>query len=224
MDRLGALAQQIVRCDRCPRLAQWRCATARPGWVARPVPGWGDPEAAVLVVGLAPSLRGANAHGRMFTGDPSAQFLVSALWRCGLASQPRSTDRDDGLRLRSVWLSAALRCVPPANRPTSAELTACRSYLREELSVLNWRCAVALGSVAWSALQRALGLVPVAFRHGADRTLPDGRHLLASYHPSPQNTNTGRLHPAMLDAVLELATRYASSATTCVSPEASASR
>jgi len=213
VDPLSELAQRIAACERCQRLVAWRAATARPGWWARPVPGFGDPEARLVVVGLAPSRAGANAHGRMFTGDRSADLLVRTLFDLGLASQPCSRDLGDGLVLEGVWLTAAARCAPPGNRPLASELGACRDYLAEELALLPWRSLVALGRIAWDAAQRAVALHPVAFAHGTTRRVGD-KLLLASYHPSPQNTNTGRLSPTMLRAVLGEGAAYAGVATT----------
>jgi uracil-DNA glycosylase family 4 len=213
-DPLSALEAQIVACRRCARLVAWRETTARAGWWARPVPGFGDPSARVVVVGLAPSLRGANQTGRMFSNDASARVLTRALHAVGAASQPTSLGPGDGLVLSGVWLSAACRCAPPANRPTATELAACRPFLAAELAALPWRSAVALGAVAWATLADALGYARAPFAHGARRVDPEGRLLLASYHPSPQNTNTGRLRPDMLEAVLAEAIGYAGSATT----------
>lgn len=205
---LALLAEQIASCRRCPRLTEYCSSTSLDGWWARPVPGSGDPTARLVLVGLAPSLRGANAHGRMFTGDPSAATLTRALFDLGLASAPTSTARDDGLVLNGVWLTAAARCAPPRNRPLAAELSNCRDWLRAELDALPWRSAVALGSVAWSALGTVLGAALPPFAHGA-RARHAERSLFASYHPSPQNTNTGRLTLQMLEEVLQAAYREA---------------
>jgi len=208
VDALALLGHQVAGCTRCPRLVEYVRAHAQRGWWARPVPGSGDPSARLVLVGLAPSLRGANAHGRMFTGDASAATLTEALFALGLASAPASVGPEDGLELRDVWLTAAARCAPPANRPTAAELARCRPWLSRELELLPWRSAVALGSVAWAALGAALGVRLPRFAHGASATLGE-RTLWASYHPSPQNTNTGRLTPAMLLEVLARAHRFA---------------
>lgn len=179
------------------------------GWQywSRPLTGFGDPEAEILVVGLAPAAHGGNRTGRMFTGDSSGNTLVGSLFRVGLANMPTSTSRDDGLVLRHVYLTAALRCVPPANRPLSEELANCFDYLRCELALLkNVKVIVALGSIAFSASCRLLGLKNTRFRHGA--LLSNGKtHLIASYHPSRRNTQTGLLRPEMLDQVFAEAKR-----------------
>jgi uracil-DNA glycosylase family 4 len=207
---LDELDGAIVGCRRCPRLVEWReqAAVDRPKrhrdeqYWARPVPGFGDPSARIVLVGLAPGAHGANRTGRMFTGDPSGDFLVAALHRLGFANQPVSEHRDDGLVLQGVRLVSPVRCVPPGNRPTAEERDACASWLAAELDLLPWTVGVALGAFAWAALRHHTGTDAVAFGHGAEATAPDGRRLLASYHPSPLNTRTGRLSPAMLDGVL----------------------
>jgi uracil-DNA glycosylase family 4 len=213
-DRLGDLSAAIVECRRCPRLVEWREQVALDPprrfrgeryWAA-PVPGFGDPSARIVFVGLAPGAHGANRTGRMFTGDPSGDFLVAALHRADLANQPTSTAVDDGLRL-SVRLVAPVRCVPPGNRPSAAERDACADWLSAELDILPWTVGVALGSFGWSALQRYVGGDAVSFGHGVERRLDDGRLLLAAYHPSPLNTRTGRLDAGMFDAILARAVR-----------------
>jgi uracil-DNA glycosylase family 4 len=226
---LSALNARVVACRRCPRLVAHREAVARrrkPQFATweywgRPVPGTGDARAHVLLVGLAPAAHGANRTGRMFTGDGSGDFLTRTLHAVGLASQPTSVHRDDGLRLRGTYLTAAARCVPPDNKPTPAELTACRAYLAEELRLLrDVRVIVALGQIAFNAmLTTAMQIgwrVPAprpAFAHGARATLnAPGRPpiiLLASYHPSRQNTQTGRLTAPMLTRVLRRAVTVA---------------
>ena len=176
----------------------------------RPVPGFGDPEARIALVGLAPGAHGANRTGRMFTGDGSGDFLYAALHRAGLASRPVSASRDDGLVLRDAFVTAACRCAPPANRPSPGELARCAPFLDRELRALRrLRVAVALGAIAWKAMLGALARagreVPrpaPRFAHGAVLELPGGPALVGSYHPSRQNTQTGRLTPEMLDAVL----------------------
>lgn len=171
----------------------------------KPVPGWGDPGARLLVVGLAPAAHGANRTGRLFTGDSSGDWLYEALHRCGFASQPNATSRDDHLRLHDCWIAAAARCAPPGNRPLPAELARCRPYLEAELRLLSrLRVVLVLGRIAHEAFLRGAGwwerLRPSErprFAHGAVTRLPDGRMLVASYHPSRQNTNTGKLTRAM---------------------------
>jgi uracil-DNA glycosylase family 4 len=211
---LAGLTAEIVACRRCPRLVAWREQVARERRAAfaserywgRPVPGFGDPAATVAILGLAPAAHGANRTGRMFTGDRSGDFLYAALWRAGLASQPTSVSRDDGLELYGVWITAAVRCAPPANRPTLEERDNCLAYARGELELLaDVRVIVCLGAFAWQAALRIVA--PDArprphFGHAAELA-GDGRPaLLASYHPSQQNTFTGRLTEAMLDVVL----------------------
>jgi uracil-DNA glycosylase family 4 len=209
---LEALAAEIVACRRCPRLVAWReevgrvkrRAFADREYWARPVPGFGDPDPWLVIVGLAPSAHGANRTGRVFTGDSSGDVLFAALWRAGLASQPVSVARDDGLRLNGCRVTAAVRCAPPDNRPTPDERDRCRPFLIRELALCpNARVLLALGAVGWDAVLRALeGPRPwPRFGHGATARL-DGRWLLGSYHPSPQNVSTGRLTAGMLDEVL----------------------
>ena len=171
---------------------------------ARPVPGFGDPAARLVVVGLAPAAHGANRTGRMFTGDRSGDFLYAALYRAGYANQPTSTDRHDGLVLSDDWITAPVRCAPPDNKPTTLERDTCRPFLDRELALLD-RATVflALGAFGYQALGRFLGLRPrPAFAHGVEARVDDRRWLMGSYHVSQQNTFTGRLTPAMLDEVL----------------------
>ncbi|HUB72408.1 MAG TPA: uracil-DNA glycosylase [Solirubrobacteraceae bacterium] len=218
---LGALAAEIVSCRRCPRLVAWREQVARERRAAfaaetywgRPLPGFGDPGARVLLLGLAPAAHGANRTGRMFTGDRSGEFLFAALFRTGFANQPRSRGRDDGLALRDAWITAAVRCAPPANRPTPQERESCQPWLVAELALLRRvRVIVCLGAFAWDAALRlvaALDDEPVArprprFAHGGELALAR-RTLLGCYHPSQQNTFTGRLSEPMIDAVLSRA-------------------
>jgi uracil-DNA glycosylase family 4 len=209
---LDALEAEIVRCRACPRLVAWReevgrvkrRAFAEQEYWARPVPGFGDPDPWLVLVGLAPSAHGANRTGRVFTGDPSGDVLYAALWRAGLASQPASVARDDGLRLIGCRVTAAVRCAPPDNRPAPDERDRCRPFLVRELALCpGARVLLALGAVGWDAALRALGAPRPwpRFGHGAEAPLA-GRTLLGSYHPSPQNVSTGRLTPAMLDEVL----------------------
>ena len=215
---LERIARDVVRCEACPRLVVWRREAAEhpprryagERYWARPVPGFGDPRARLLVVGLAPAANGGNRTGRIFTGDSSGDFLFAALHRARLANQPTSVSKDDGLALKDVYVSAAARCAPPDNRPTPAEFARCRPYLVRELGALpRLRVLLALGALAWDAAYRALGergveASRVPFAHGAEAGA-GALTLLASYHVSRQNTNTGRLTPAMLDAVLERA-------------------
>ena len=171
---------------------------------ARPVPGFGDPAARLVVVGLAPAAHGANRTGRMFTGDRSGDFLYAALYRAGYANQPTSTDRHDGLVLSDAWITAPVRCAPPDNKPTTLERDTCRPFLDRELALRD-RATVflALGAFGYQALGRFLGLRPrPAFAHGVEARVDDRRWLMGSYHVSQQNTFTGRLTPAMLDEVL----------------------
>lgn len=171
---------------------------------ARPVPGFGDPGAHLAIVGLAPAAHGANRTGRIFTGDRSGDVLYAALHRAGYASQPEATSRDDGLRLTGAWITCPVRCAPPANAPTPAERDTCRPYLDRELALLgDVRVLLVLGGFGYQVLCGLLGVRPrPRFGHGVEVPLPDGRTLLCSYHVSQQNTFTGRLTPAMLDAVL----------------------
>ena len=215
-DTLATLEREITTCRACPRLVGWREQVAREKRAAfadetywgRPIPGFGDPAARIVVLGLAPAAHGANRTGRIFTGDRSGDWLFAALHRAGLASQPTSTARDDGLHLAATWVTAAVRCAPPANRPTPAERDTCLPFTVRELALLpEAAVVVCLGGFAWAAALRllaALGDPPVRprprFGHGAEAhggRLP----LLGCYHPSQQNTFTGRLTEPMLDAV-----------------------
>jgi uracil-DNA glycosylase family 4 len=208
--QLAALEREIISCRCCPRLVEWREKVAREKRAAysgetywgRPVPGFGDPQARVVVLGLAPAAHGANRTGRFFTGDRSGDFLFSALHRVGLANRPVSRHREDGLRLKGLWISAAVRCAPPHNKPTPEERDACLPYAASELELLDTRVVVCLGAFAWDAALRIFRVSPKPrFAHGAEATA-DGVTLLGCYHPSQQNTFTGVLTPAMLDAVL----------------------
>ena len=217
---LRRLADEVSRCRRCPRLVAWReRAAAEPPrrfageeYWARPVPGFGDPEARVLVVGLAPAAHGGNRTGRIFTGDRSGDWLFASMHRTGFASQPSSVRRDDGLRLRGAYVAAAVKCAPPGNRPTPEERDTCLPYLVRELELLEGvRVLVALGSFAWDAALRATAALghPVPhprprFGHAAEAQV--GPYvLLGSYHPSQQNTFTGVLTEGMLDTVFHRA-------------------
>ncbi len=219
VDDLDLLADEIASCRRCPRLVAWREQVATEKRAAfrdeeywgRPVPGFGDPAARIVVVGLAPAAHGANRTGRVFTGDRSGDFLYASMHRLGLANQPESVSIDDGLELHDVWVSAAVRCAPPANKPTPEERDACRPFLTRELDLLDrWRVLVVLGQFGYAAAAREVGLRPrPRFGHGAEVSLGGGRHLVCSYHPSQQNTFTGRLTPDMLDDVFAAAIRLA---------------
>ncbi|GIU86779.1 MAG: uracil-DNA glycosylase [Acidimicrobiia bacterium] len=213
---LRSLALEVSGCRACPRLVAWREQVARERRAAyrgeeywgRPVPGFGDPRARLLVVGLAPAAHGGNRTGRIFTGDRSGDFLFASLHRTGFANQPTSTARDDGLRLRDAYVAAAVRCAPPANKPTPAERDECRPYLVRELELLRrLRAVVVLGAFAYGATWAALRDhgVPLParrprFAHGMEVDA-GGLAVLGAFHPSQQNTFTGRLTPAMLDAV-----------------------
>jgi uracil-DNA glycosylase family 4 len=226
-DGLEALEREVIGCRRCPRLVAWREEVARTRRAAfaseeywgRPVPGFGDPAARVVVLGLAPAAHGGNRTGRVFTGDRSGDWLVAALYRAGLANQPTSRSRDDGLRLRDCRVVAAVRCAPPANRPTPAERDACLPYAVRELELLGQpRVVVCLGAFAWDAALRILAALGCAtprprrrFGHGAELAT-ERLTLLGCFHPSQQNTFTGKLTEPMLDAVLARATELAAAA------------
>lgn len=196
-----------MACTRCPRLVAWRAETAGPEGVGAPVAGFGDPAAGVYLLGMATAAGGGNRTGRAFTGNRSADTLVAALHRTGFANQPTSEHPGDGLRLHRAWMASAVRCPPPRNRPTAAERDACLGHLRAELAALpHVRVVVGLGVFAWDAALRCRGITPrPAFAHGRELHAPGGPSLLACYHPSPQNTNTRLLTPAMLDTVLRRA-------------------
>jgi len=224
-NRLARVEQRVVRCRLCPRLVAHRERTAREKvarfrdqtYWGRPVPAFGDPAAHILVVGLAPAAHGGNRTGRIFTGDESGNWLFAALHRAGLANQPTSVGRDDGLTLRNVVVTAVARCAPPANRPSPLEIRRCRPYLVAELDCLaHVRVVVALGGIAHRGVLAAevarRNDVPRPlphFGHGTEHRLPSGLVLLDSYHPSQQNTFTGRLTRSMLDAVFARAQRLA---------------
>jgi uracil-DNA glycosylase family 4 len=220
---LRELAAEIASCRRCPRLVAWREEAAanpprrfrgEPYW-ARPIPGFGDPAAAIFLVGLAPAAHGANRTARMFTGDRSGDWLYAALHRAGLASQPTSVSADDGLRLAGVWIGAAVRCAPPANKPTPDERDTCRPFLERELDLIEARVLVCLGAVGWDAALRVLAArgeqLPrpkPRFGHGAEARV-GAYTLLGCFHPSQQNTFTGKLTEPMTDALLERAKQLA---------------
>ncbi len=222
---LERLERDVVSCRRCPRLVAWREEVARvkrasyagEEYWGRPLPGFGDPAARVLVLGLAPAAHGGNRTGRIFTGDRSGDWLFAALWRAGYANQPTSISREDGLRLSDCFITAAVRCAPPANRPLPAERDRCQPWLEAELALLvSVRVIVCLGGFAWDAALRVMA--SIGFDHSRDPgqgSLTVARHrrrrftLLGCYHPSQQNTFTGRLTEAMIDEVLDRARELA---------------
>lgn len=219
-----ALNSDIVACRACPRLVAWREQVAREkrrayrdwDYWGRPVPGFGDPLARLLIVGLAPGAHGSNRTGRMFTGDSSGDTLYAALYRAGFANQPAARGRDDGLRLTDAFITAVVRCAPPGNRPTAEELATCRPFLAREWALMSQvKVIVSLGQVAFDHCLRVLRdlgyqLPRLKFSHGLyhafDSSSPkEVKHLIASYHPSRQNTQTGRLTSDMLDDIFNLA-------------------
>lgn len=220
------LKKEVITCRKCPRLVAWREEVARTkrkaymdwDYWGKPVPGFGDPKARVLVVGLAPGAHGSNRTGRNFTGDASGKFLYPALYRAGFASQPEATSRDDGLKLTDMYITAAGRCAPPGNKPTAEELNNCQPFLEREIELLQPKVIVALGRVAFDRVLRIYSkserrpsavylngtvqrLSPNAFSHGAVFQLKSGPWLVCSYHPSQQNTLTGKLTVEMFDAM-----------------------
>jgi uracil-DNA glycosylase family 4 len=212
-EEFTVLEEEIVSCRRCPRLVDWREEVAREKrasfqdevYWGRPVPGFGDQGADVVVFGLAPAAHGANRTGRYFTGDRSGDFLFAALHRADFASSPVSRSKDDGMRLSGLWISAAVRCAPPQNRPTPIERDACLHYAARELELLDAKVIVCLGAFAWDAALRLLGVRPKPkFSHGAEHGV-GSLVLLGCYHPSQQNTFTGVLTPEMLDTILSRA-------------------
>ena len=221
--RLEEVSAEVIDCRKCPRLVEWRERVAREktarfaGQVywGRPVPGFGDPAAGILVVGLAPAAHGGNRTGRIFTGDRSGDFLIGSMYRTGLANQPTSVSRDDGLRLLGSYMAAVNRCAPPGNKPTPLERDACLPYLEREIAALRrLRVVVALGAFAWDGALRAMSALGhrarprPAFGHAAEASLGPYA-LLGCFHPSQQNTFTGRLTEPMLDAVFERAVELA---------------
>jgi uracil-DNA glycosylase len=223
--KIEILQRRVVACTACPRLIRYCRQVSQQkrrmyrdwDYWGKPLPSFGDPEAELLLVGLAPAAHGGNRTGRMFTGDRSGDFLYRALYESGWASQPVSRDRNDGLALRGCYITAALRCAPPANKPRPDELRRCRKWFEGELALLKRvRAVLALGKIAFDAylttVWRAGSFPPrgsLRFAHGASYALPDGLpRLFASYHPSQQNTQTGRLTPAMMAAVLNDVRRF----------------
>ena len=221
---LRVLNEEIVVCRKCPRLVKHREKMAREKrrafreWIywGKPVPGFGDAHAQLLILGLAPAAHGANRTGRMFTGDRSGDFLYAALHKSGFANQPASLQRDDGLLLDNAYISATCRCAPPDNKPTPKEVSNCRGYLERELEILNPRAILALGKIAWDAYLEILkqrGVIAsralYKFAHGAEAEVAAGApRLFGVYHPSQQNTQTGRVTPAMYSAVLRRIRRF----------------
>lgn len=220
--RLEELRAEVIACRACPRLVAWReqVATAKRASFAgesywgRPVPGFGDPGAQLLVVGLAPAAHGGNRTGRVFTGDRSGDWLFRALWKQGWANQPSSIAVGDGLALKGAWVSCAVRCAPPANRPTTTERDACAIYLAKEMSLLGeLKVIVALGAFAYQASTRLSGLRAPRFGHGVEVPVPGTtRTIICSYHPSQQNTFTKKLTEAAFDAVFARARALATGA------------
>jgi uracil-DNA glycosylase family 4 len=216
---LGRLQQRVVSCRRCPRLVEWREQVARDKrasfadetYWGRPVPGFGDPQARVYVLGLAPAAHGGNRTGRVFTGDRSGDWLFASLHRTGFSNQPQAFHLLDGLRLDGAYVGAAVRCAPPANKPKPEERDNCLPYAAEELGLLpHVRVIVCLGQFAWDAAARLLGVRPKPkFGHLAEHAADNSPTMLASFHPSQQNTFTGRLTEPMLDAVFERARELA---------------
>ena len=223
---IDELKKEVIACRKCPRLVAWREEVARTkrkaymdwDYWGKPVPGFGDPQARVLVVGLAPGAHGSNRTGRNFTGDASGKFLYPALYRAGFASQPEAISRDDDLTLTDLYITAAGRCAPPGNKPTSEELNNCQPFLEREIELLQPKVIVVLGRVAFDRILRiyskserkplavylngtAHHLSPSAFSHGAFFQLKSGPWLVCSYHPSQQNTLTGKLTVEMFDAM-----------------------
>lgn len=221
---LAVLNQEIVACCKCPRLVKYREKVAREkrrafrDWTywGKPVPGFGDSNARLLILGLAPAAHGGNRTGRVFTGDRSGDFLYAALHKAGFANQPTSLRRDDGLRLTNAYIVAAIRCAPPANKPLPSEIINCRGYFERELEILQPKAVLALGKIAWDAYLEILkqrGLIPsraaFEFSHGAEAQLPgNSPRLFGVYHPSQQNTQTGRVTPAMYRKVLRSISKF----------------
>ena len=221
---LRVLNEEIVACRKCPRLVRYREKVAREKrrayreWTywGKPVPGFGDPNAQLLILGLAPAAHGANRTGRMFTGDRSGDFLYKALHKVGFANQATSLHREDGLRLQSVYISAVCRCAPPDNKPLPKEIKNCSDYFERELEILRPKAVLALGRIAWDGYLEILkrrGLIPsralYTFAHGAEAEVAPGTpRLFGVYHPSQQNTQTGRVTPAMYAAVLRRIRRF----------------
>ena len=222
---LTILNREVVACTRCPRLVEYREQVAREKrrayrdcqYWGKPVPGFGDPEARVLIMGLAPGAHGSNRTGRPFTGDASGKFMYPVLYDTGFANQPGATDLNDGLKLNNLYITAAVRCAPPENKPLPQELAECSTFLDREIAGLrNLRVIVALGKIGFDAYLNHVkrrGLIAskktYIFKHGASYRLPDGKTLLASYHPSNQNTQTGKLTREMFVEIFQEAAKLA---------------
>lgn len=217
--QLRVLSEEIVACRKCARLVEYREEIARTKrrafreweYWGKAVPGFGDPKARLLILGLAPAAHGANRTGRVFTGDRSGDFLYAALHKAGFANQPNSLHHDDGLKLKNVYIAAAVRCAPPANKPEPSEISNCRPYVERELDILKPRVVLALGKIAWDAYLETLkqqGQIAsrskFVFGHGEEvRPVIDGPLLVGVYHPSQQNTQTGKVTAAMYAKVLK---------------------
>ncbi len=211
MDILNKLNQEIIACRKCPRLVEWREEVSRvkrkayqnQEYWGKPVPGFGDPKARVLVVGLAPGAHGSNRTGRQFTGDASGNFLFPALYRAGFANQPSAESRSDGLILKDMYITASGRCAPPANKPSPEELNNCQPYLERDLEIIQPKVIVCLGRIAFDRILKTYSArnSKWKFGHGAAYQLQNGMWVLCSYHPSQQNTLTGKLTVKMFDDI-----------------------
>ncbi len=208
MNDFEALNSRIIECEGCPRLLEWcrhvaaekRRSFAQEAYWGKPVPNFGDPKALRLIVGLAPAAHGANRTGRMFTGDRSGDWLYRALHKAGVANQPHSTSTDDGLRLSGVMITAVAHCAPPANKPLPEEISTCRVHFGATFHLRPWKSILCLGGIAWTETWRTVAeRAPVKFGHGVICTSTKGLQIVGCYHPSQQNTFTGRLTEAMLD-------------------------
>lgn len=218
MNSLSTINNEIIYCRKCPRLVAWRQEVARvkrkaykdEEYWGKPVPGFGDPKARVLVVGLAPGAHGSNRTGRQFTGDASGNFLFPALYKAGFANQPRVESRGDGLILKDMYITASGRCAPPDNKPTPQELDNCQPYLEREIAIIQPKVIVCLGKIAFDRLLKVFALHGLKFSHGATYKLITGLWLICSYHPSQQNTSTGKLTVKMFDEIWKKAGQLAS--------------
>lgn len=219
MTELEKLEKQIIACRKCPRLVEWREEVARvkrkaymdQEYWGKPVPGFGDPEARVMVVGLAPGAHGSNRTGRQFTGDASGKFLYPALHKAGFANQPQSESRGDGLILNDMYITASGRCAPPDNKPSTEELNTCQPYLERELELIDPTVIVCLGRIAFERILKIYSARSSVYKfaHGASYQLANGKWVLCSYHPSQQNTSTKKLTQKMFDAIWVKAKEFA---------------